>query len=157
MTCPICSYEWCWTCGLRRKHIFHRIQRLKGETGYVCEIVNGISQKMACLPYPIALMVSILVLLVWPVVLIIPGVIAGIPSLFVSSFYLIKKIDKYWERIMTAVMCFIFVWPLMVLIAAAYSLFLAFYYLVVPVLIVIMLLRIIYYHCFKPQSSNKNS
>lgn len=43
MTCQICKYDWCWTCGLSQRSIFHLIQGPSEETGFVCEIINSMT------------------------------------------------------------------------------------------------------------------
>jgi hypothetical protein len=111
---------------------------------------------MKCLPYPISLMLSVLALLFWPILAIIPGVIIGISGLFIYFCNFAKrKLRGFWERLLATTLFWIFVGPLIALITAAYTLFLAFYYLMVPVLTVIMLLRMLYYHCFKSKNSIK--
>lgn len=43
MTCTICKYDWCWTCGLSKRSIFHKIQLSTEETGFVCVIINELT------------------------------------------------------------------------------------------------------------------
>ena len=38
MTCNVCGYEWCWTCGLAKDHYMHRIQY-----NMICNILNGLT------------------------------------------------------------------------------------------------------------------
>ena len=39
MTCPMCAYEWCWTCGLNYRSCFH-----KGQLGgFICEMIGKVS------------------------------------------------------------------------------------------------------------------
>ena len=39
MTCPICSYHWCWTCGMSYFNPLHMISGF----GLMCEVIGAIS------------------------------------------------------------------------------------------------------------------
>lgn len=41
MYCPICNFNWCWTCGFSRQHAFH--QSIFFFYGFFCQIMNYFS------------------------------------------------------------------------------------------------------------------
>ena len=132
---------------------------MKGETGFVCETVNSIVQRLKCLPYPIALLVALLSLLTAPLLAIAPLIIIGIPTLIVFYFSTVRNIrgsPKIFYRALWVVVLLILIAPSVALISAGYTVFLALYYLLIPILVVIMLLRIVFYNCYKPKQSVKN-
>ena len=157
MTCPVCHYDWCWTCGLSKYSIFHRIQNYKGETGFVCEIVNTVTQTLKCLPYPISLFIAIILMLIGPIVAIIPLVLAGIPYVIIIMLAYIHDLrhnrQKKWVRVLIGVFTFLSIGPVIALAAIAYTIFLGLFFTCIPILTLIMLVRIFCYHCCKPKKS----
>ena len=148
MTCPMCNYDWCWVCGLAKKSIFHRVQRYEGETGFTCELVNKVTQKLKCLPYPVSFLLALLVLLVCPILGMIPVVLIGAPIVIVKTKCGPVRGSK-WFSLVWCLLIVIVIPTGMALIAVGYSVALALYYLVVPLLVFVMLLRMLIYHCFK--------
>ena len=157
MTCPICLYDWCWTCGLSRYNIFHRIQSYKGETGFVCEIVNSVTQNLKCLPYPIALLIALILIFTAPIAAIIPLVLAGIPYVIIINLGFIHDLRhnrrKKWIRVLIGIFVFLSIAPAIALAAVAYTIFLGLFFSFIPLLTLIMLVRIPFYHCCKPKKS----
>ena len=153
MRCPICNYNWCWTCGLSKNSIFHLIQLKHIETGQFCEYINSMNQRYKNLPYPIVIICVFIYLLTMPILVIFPIIIFGIPNLIKDVIHHIKykKNSREWYMAF-----FILLAPFLALLAACYTIFMSFYYLLMPIIMITMLLRIFIYNCYKPKlSQNK--
>jgi len=86
MTCAICSYEWCWVCGLSYHSMFHYGQA----GGLVCEMIGGVffAKKSACWKITMFLLIFIGM----PFIVIFFFVILGLALVFYVSTLL--KINK---------------------------------------------------------------
>ena len=83
MQCTICKYEWCWTCGLSRKHIFHKIQIITEETGVLCEFINAVvhnsghRNKMVIKSLPIRYFLLFIMFIIGPPLLVAVALVAA--------------------------------------------------------------------------------
>lgn len=128
MKCPICYFEWCWTCGLPRKHWFHKIQIVGvEETGIICSLVNGFRQfvKYENWSFPLQLIFMLCTTILVPALFVVcfPAVMVfyGFWIWFVETMYkefFRRKKCVFW-RVLLAFFLTVTIFPI------AYALFLA--------------------------------
>lgn len=86
MTCFVCKYDWCWTCGLHRRHFFHKMQIFSGETGILCEFINKVAHRngsrndMVIKSLPVRYFLLMILFIIGPPLLLAGGLIAGVLS-----------------------------------------------------------------------------
>jgi hypothetical protein len=71
MTCAICQYEWCWTCGLPYKSIVHYTQA----GGMCCELIGQIS--FSKLHYCWKLLITLAVVIFFPLLFLLISLSGG--------------------------------------------------------------------------------
>ena len=61
MTCMVCSYEWCWSCGIAYRNKFHDL------IGAMCEIIHAINFGKCKLNIFVSILLELLLFIFWPV------------------------------------------------------------------------------------------
>ena len=125
MTCYVCKHDWCWTCGLSRRHPFHRIQLISNETGIVCELINNIANnsgerdRMCIKSLPIRYFLMFIVCIIAPPLLLTGAIFVGVLSYPVLPLAFVccgdghrcaKKIKLIWLKIPVLILFTIFLY-----------------------------------------------
>jgi uncharacterized membrane protein len=166
MTCYVCKHDWCWTCGLSRRHCFHRMQIVTGETGILCEFVNAVAHRygnrneMLIKSMAVRYFLIFILCLIGPPLFLAGGIVVGVCSYpFLPMWYMCSagrgicrcasKVRGCRTFLSILLMLLLYV-PLA--IAGALALIVACFALVLFYIVgILLILRMVFVQCCRPR------
>ena len=159
MRCHICQFDFCWTCGLSRRHLVHYLGIKTGETSMLCGLINKITHSKGTSENMIVRNLFCRYLFTFIAGLIVPPIMYCLAAAAFACFYpfspiYITYINGWYARLRCInkalvllpymIMCYIGVALAGALVGTCATIALVLYY---PFFLIIMLLMTCRYCC----------
>ena len=169
MTCYVCKYDWCWTCGLHRRHFFHKMQLFTGETGILCEFINKVAHRsgnrneMTIKSLPVRYFLICILFIIGPPLFLSGGIIAGSLAYPILPIWFMcndgKKCCKCTRKIKPlyislCVLMGLFMYIVFAIIGALGLIIACLAFTLFYILIIILALRMFFVQCCKSKKTS---